>query len=56
MGYSRRTSNYAKRISLSDSTHMMSMVDPLAISVETLKIDSRFSLDNDFIELTGRNP
>ena len=25
MGYSRRTSNYPKRIALSDLTHMMSM-------------------------------
>ena len=27
MRYSRRTSNYLKRISLSDPTHIMSMVD-----------------------------
>ena len=36
MGYSRRTSNYLKRIALSDLTHMMSMTDPVAIGVETL--------------------
>ena len=32
--------NYLERIALSDPTHMMSMVDPMAIRVETLKIDS----------------
>ena len=40
MGYSRRTSNYPERIALSNPTHMMSMVDPIVIGVETLKIDS----------------
>ena len=30
------TSNYLERISLFDPTHMMSMIDPTAISVETL--------------------
>ena len=39
IGYSRGTSNYPKRITLSDPTHMMSMVDLIAIGVETLKID-----------------
>ena len=40
MGYSRRTSNYTESITLSDLTHMMSMADPVAIDVETPKIDS----------------
>ena len=40
MGYSRRTSNYLERIALSDPSHMMSMADPIAIGVETLRIDS----------------
>ena len=44
MGYSRGTSNYSKRIALSDPTHMMSMADPVAIDVETLRIDSGCSL------------
>ena len=40
MGYSRRTSNYPERITLSNPTYMMSMADPIAIGVETLMIDS----------------
>ena len=40
MGYSRRTSNYPKRITLSNLTHMMSMTDLVAIGVEILRIDS----------------
>ena len=40
MGYSRRTLNYLKRITLSDLTHMMSMADFISISVETLRIAS----------------
>ena len=38
--YSRRTSNYRERITLSNLTYMMSMIDPIAISVEILRIDS----------------
>ena len=45
MGYSRETSNYLEIIVLFDLTHMMSMVDLVVISVETLKIDSGFSLE-----------
>ena len=41
MGYSRRASNYSKRIALSDPIHMMSMIDPVAIGVEILRIDSK---------------
>ena len=51
MGYSRRTSNYPERISLSDLTHMMSMVDLVAIGVETPKIDSGCSLEKEFTEI-----
>ena len=40
MGYSRRTSNYPERITLSNPSHMMSMADLIAIGVETLRIDS----------------
>ena len=44
MGYLRRTSNYPERIILSNPAHMMSMVDPIAIGVETLRIDNGCSL------------
>ena len=33
MGYSRRTSNYLNIIVLSDRAHIMSMADPVAISI-----------------------
>ena len=56
MGYSRRISKYLKRITLSDLTHKMSMVDPLAISVETPMIDNRCSLEKEFTELICMNP
>ena len=56
MGYSRRTSNYPERITLFNPTHMMSMVDPIAISVETLRIDSGCSLEKEFNELIRMNP
>ena len=51
MGYSRRTSNYPERITLYNSTHMMNMTDPVAISVETVRIDSGYSLEKEFTEL-----
>ena len=35
---------------------MMSMADPIAIGVETLRIDSGCSLDKEFIELIRMNP
>ena len=35
---------------------MMSMVDPIAIDVETLSIDSEFSLEKEFTELIHMNP
>ena len=56
MGYSRRTSNYPERITLSNPSHMMSMADPIAISVETLRIDSGCSLEKEFNELIRMNP
>ena len=40
MGYFRRTSNYLEIILLFDPTHMMSMIDFVAIGVEKPKIDS----------------
>ena len=32
------------------------MADPITIGVETLRIDSRYSLDKEFIELIYMNP
>ena len=40
MEYLRRTSNYPKRITLSDPTHMMSIADLVAIGMEILRINS----------------
>ena len=40
-----------RMLSLSNSTHMMSMADPMAIGVETLKTDSGCSLEQEFTEL-----
>ena len=56
MGYSRRTSNYLERITLSNVTHMISMADPIAIGVETLRIDSGCFLKIEFTELIHINP
>ena len=55
VGYSRGISNYPKRITLSDLTHMMSKVDLIAIGVETLSIDSECSLDKEFTKLIRVN-
>ena len=54
--YSRRTSNDPERITLYNPYHMMSMADPIAISVEILKIDSGCSLEKEFTELIRMNP
>ena len=56
MGYLRRTSNSLERIKLFDLTHMMSIVDLVAIVVETLRINSRCSLEKEFTELIHINP
>ena len=56
MGYSRRTSNYPERITLSNPTDMMSMADPIAIGVDTQRIDSWCSLEKEFTELISINP
>ena len=56
MGYSRRTSNYQERIILYDLTHMMSIVDPMVISLESPRIDSGCPLEKEFIELIHMNP
>ena len=56
MRYSRRTSNYPKRIIISNLSHMMSMVDSVAIGVEKLRINSGCSLEKEFTELIHMNP
>ena len=56
MGYLIGTSNYPKIIALFDPTHMMSMVDLIAISEETPIIDSGCSLEKDFTKLIRMNP
>ena len=56
MGYLRRISNNPERIALYDLTHMMSILDLLAIGVETLRIYSRYSLEKEFTELIRMNP
>ena len=48
MGYLRKTSNYVERIILYNPTHMTSMTAPVSIGVETLRIDSGCSLENEF--------
>ena len=55
MIYSRVTSNYLKKKTLSDPSHMMSIVDPIVIHDEILWIDSRCSLEKEFIELIRMN-
>ena len=56
MRYSRKTSNYPERIVLCNPTPVMSMADPVAISVETPMIDSQCSLEKEFIGLIYVNP
>ena len=53
--YLRGTSNYLERMTLFDPTHTMSMANPVAIGVESLKIDSGCSLKKEFIELIFLN-
>ena len=56
MGYLRRTSNHPERITLSNPTHSVSMTNPLAIGVETSKIYSGCSLEQEFIKYIHMNP
>ena len=56
MGYLRRTSNYPKRIALSNPTHMMSIANLVAIGMEILRIDCGCSLDKEFTKLICMNP
>ena len=45
-----------KRITLSDPTHMMSVAHPIAISAESLRIDSECSLEKELIKFIYMNP
>ena len=56
MGYSRWRLNYLEIITLSNLTHIMSMIDSVAISVKIIRIDRGFSLEKEFIELIHMNP
>ena len=56
MRYSRKALNYLEKIALSDPTYMMSMIDLVAIDVETLRIDSVCYLEKEFTELIPMNP
>ena len=56
MRYLTKTLNYLERITISNLTHMMSMVDLMVIGVETLRINNGCSLQKEFTELTHMNP
>ena len=50
------TLNYLERITLSVLTHMISITNPITISVETLMIESGCSLEKEFSKLIRMNP
>ena len=56
MGYSRGILNYPDRIVVYDLNHMMSMTDPIAIDMKTLRTDGRCSLEKEFTKLIHMNP
>ena len=56
MEYSKRILNYLEIIALSDLNHMMTMTNPVAIDVETLRIDSGYPLEKEVTELINMNP
>ena len=47
--------NYQERITLIDLTHMMSMIDLVAIGKETSQINTRCSLEKESTELIHMN-
>ena len=55
MRYLRKTSNNSEIIALYDLTHMMNILDLVAIGVEALRINSRYSLEKEFIESIRMN-
>ena len=50
------TSNYLERMTMSDSNHIINMIDPLVVLIGTPRIDSRCSLEKEFIQLISMNP
>ena len=54
MRYSR-ISNYPKRVVLSDPINIMSIANPKAIGVETIRIHSGYSLEKEFTEFICMN-
>ena len=54
--YLRGTSNDPERITKFDMTHMVSMIDPTTIGVETVRIDSGCYLEKEFNELIHMDP
>ena len=54
--HDRMISNYLERITLSDLSHMMIIVDSVVIDVETLRRYSGCSLEKGFSELIHMNP
>ena len=56
LNISRRTSNYPIGITLSHSTHMMSVIDPVVIGLKMPKIDNMYFLTKNFIKLISMNP
>ena len=56
MIYSRRILNYLERIALSDLTHMMIIIDLIAIDVELPRVDSRCYVEKELYELIYMNP
>ena len=55
-GIYKKDIKWSKKLTLSYSTHMISMVNPMAIIVETPRIDSGCSLEKEFTELIRMNP
>ena len=55
MRYSRRASHYLERITLSNLTYIMSVIDPITISVEALRYYGH-TLKKDFTKLVRINP
>ena len=49
-------SNYLERRTLSNLTHMMSIIDLVTNNVESPSTDSEYSLEKEFIKLVCMNP
>ena len=55
MRYLRRILNYLERITQFDLIHMMSMIDHIAIGIETPSIDYGRSLEKEVTKLIRNN-